>query len=157
LQKQYGRENGTLAFKSTWQAGYASGATAGWAMFGLARYQQVQKKALKDLVIAVADAYVDSLPDEDVDVWPMSFGHIISAQVAAYKFTSNPVYLEQACRFARMAVEMFWQDNPLPKASFKTGHYETITGADSLALALLEVHAATSNLSVNIPPNTIDR
>ncbi|MHC4460238.1 MAG: FG-GAP-like repeat-containing protein [Planctomycetota bacterium] len=157
LHKQYGRDDGTLTFKSTWQAGYSSGVTAGWAMFGLARYQQVKKKEFRDLVIAVADAYVDSLPDEDVDVWPMSFGHIISTQVAAYKFTGRAVYLEQACRFARMAVEIFWQDNPLPRASFKTGHYETITGADSLALALLEVHAALNNLVVAIPSNTIDR
>jgi uncharacterized protein YyaL (SSP411 family) len=157
LQKQYGQDDGTLAFKATWQAGYASGATAGWAMFGLARYEQVQKKAFRDLVITVADAYADTLPDEDVDVWPMSFGHIISAHVAAYKFTKRDVYLEQACRFARMAIDNFWQDNPLPKASFKTGHYETITGADSLALALLEVHAVTNNLKVDIPSNTIDR
>jgi hypothetical protein len=157
LRKQYGQNNGTWAFKPKWQAGYASGVTAGWAMFGFARYQQVQKKEYKELVIAVADAYIDTLPDEDVDVWPMSFGHIISAQVAAYKFTKRDVYLEQACRFARMAVDIFWQDNPLPKASFKTGHYETITGADSLALALLDVHAATNNLKVDIPLNTIDR
>ena len=157
LRKQFSQDNETWTFKPTWQAGYSSGVTAGWAMFGLARYQQVQNKAYKDLVIAVANAYLDSLPDEDVDVWPMSFGHIISAQVAAYKFTGKPVYLEQACRFARMAVDIFWQDNPLPKASFKTGHYESITGADSLALALLEVHAATNNLKVDIPSNTIDR
>jgi len=157
LRRQFGKDDGTWTFKPTWQAGYSSGVTAGWAMFGLARYQQVQKQVYRDLVIAVADAYVDALPDEDVDVWPMSFGHIISAEIVAYKFTSNPVYLEQACRFARMAVDMFWQDNPLPKASFKTGHYETITGADSLALALLEVHAATNNLKVDIPANTIDR
>jgi len=157
LHKKYGRDDGTLTFKPTWQAGYASGVTAGWAMFGLARYEQVRKRPFRDLVIAVADAYVDSLPDEDVDVWPMSFGHIIGAQVAAYKFTGRAVYLEQACRFARMAVEIFWQDNPLPKASFKTDHYETISGADSLALALLEVHAATNNLQVAIPSNTIDR
>jgi len=157
LRKQYGQDDGTWAFNATWQAGYSSGVTAGWAMFGLARYEQVQKKALRDLVIAVADAYADTLPDEDVDVWPMSFGHIISAQVAAYKFTKRDVYLEQACRFARMAVDIFWQDNPLPRASFKTGHYETITGADSLALALLEVYAATNNLKVDIPSNTIDR
>ena len=157
LRRQFGRPGGTLAFKPTWQAGYSSGVTAGWAMFGLARYQQVKKDQFRDLVVAVADAYVDALPDEDVDVWPMSFGHIISAQVAAYRFTKSAVYLEQACRFARMAVDIFWQDSPLPRASFKTGHYETITGADSLALALLEVHAATHNLKTTIPHNTIDR
>jgi hypothetical protein len=87
----------------------------------------------------------------------MSLSHIISAQVAAYKFTKRSVYLEQARRFARMAVEIFFEDNPLPRASFKTGHYETITGADSLVLSLLEVHAATNHLDVTIPSNTIDR
>ena len=56
-----------------------------------------------------------------------------------------------------MAVELFWQDNPLPRASLKTGHYETITGCDSLALALLDVHAATHGLKQRIPSNTIDR
>jgi DUF1680 family protein len=133
------------------------GITAGWAMFAIARFEQTQEEDFRDVVIAVADAYLDSLPAEDVDVWPMSFAHIISAQVAAYNLTGSLIYLEQACRFAQMAVHMFWQDNPLPKASFKTGHYETISGADSLALALLEVHVASYNLDVEIPSNTIDR
>ena len=79
------------------------------------------------------------------------------AQVAAHEFTGRRVYLEQACRFARMAVDRFFQDNPLPRASFKTDHYETVTGADSLALALLEFHAATSGLENVVPANTIDR
>ncbi|KPK50082.1 MAG: hypothetical protein AMK72_03045 [Planctomycetes bacterium SM23_25] len=157
LRKQYGRPDGTWSFRPTWQAGYASGVTADWAMFGWARYRQARKKAFRDLVAAVADAYVGTLPDEDVDVWPMSFSHVISAQVAAYKLTGRSVYLEQARRFARMAVEIFFQDSPLPRASFKTGHYETITGADSLALSLVEVHAAIHNLKVSIPANTIDR
>ena len=157
LGQLYGQTDGSLAFPPTWQAGYAAGATANWAMFGLARYEQVKKKPFRDLVIRVADAYVDALPDEDVDVWPMSFAHIISAQVAAYRFTNRNVYLEQARRFARMAVDMFFQDSPLPRASLKTDHYETITGADSLALALLEVHAAEHYLKVTIPSNTIDR
>lgn len=157
LRRRYGRPDGTWAFKATWQAGYASGVTASWAMFALGRYEQVKREEFRDLVIAVADAYVDSLPDEDVDVWPMSLAHVISAQVAAHRFTGRNLYLDQACRFARMAVDFFWQDSPLPRASFKTDHYETITGGDSLALALLEVHAATKNVKVAIPRNTIDR
>jgi len=157
LQQLYGQPDGTLTFEPTWQAAYAAGAAADWAMFGLARYEQVKKKPFRDVAIAVADAYVDALPEEDVDVWPMSFAHIISAQVAAYRFTNRNVYLEQARRFARMAVDLVFQDNPLPRASFKTDHYETITGADSLALSLLEVHAAEHNLEIAIPSNTIDR
>jgi hypothetical protein len=146
-----------LVFKPTWQAGYSSGVAADWAMFGIARYEQTKSPAFRDLVVAVADAYVDAVPDEDVDVWPMSFSHVISAQVGAYRLTGDGVYLEQARRFARMAVGFYFQDNPLPRASFKTDHYETITGGDSLALALLEVHAATGNLATAVPLNTIDR
>lgn len=157
LRQTHARPDGAWAFEPTWEAGYSAGVTAGWAMFALARYEQVKKDEFRDLVVAVADAYVDSLPAEDVDVWPMSFAHVISAEAAAYRLTKDSVYLEQACRFARMAVDMFWQDSPLPRASLKTDHYETITGADSLALALLEVHAARNNLDITIPSNTIDR
>jgi uncharacterized protein YyaL (SSP411 family) len=92
-----------------------------------------------------------------VDAWPQSFAHVISTEVAAYRLTKNPVYLDEARRFARMAVEIFWQDNPLPRASKQTGHYEAITGGDSLALALLEVHASAHGLTNRIPSNTIDR
>jgi len=57
-----------------------------------------------------------------------------------------------------MAIELFFQDNPLPRASLKTGHYESITGADTLALALVEVHLASLQITaVRAPDNTIDR
>ncbi|HEY2953363.1 MAG TPA: hypothetical protein VGK40_12310 [Verrucomicrobiae bacterium] len=140
-----------------WQTGYSAGTLASSAMFCLARHEQTGQPAYRDLLIGFADAYLNSRPEEDVDAWPMSFAHAISTEVAAYRFTKRPAYLEQARRFARMAVEIFWQDNPLPRASMKTGHYETITGADSLALALLEVHAADHGLTNRIPSNTIDR
>ncbi len=144
-------------YRPMWEAGYSSGTAASYAMFSLARHEQVGKKAYRDALLAVADAYLNSVPEEDVDVWPMSLGHAISTQVAAHRWTHRQVYLEKACELAQMAVQVFWQDNPLPRASFKTGHYETITGADSLALALLEVHAVTHGLTVTIPSNTIDR
>ncbi len=107
--------------------------------------------------VGIADAYLRSRPEEDVDAWPMTFAHAISTEVAAWRFSQRPAYLEQARAFAQMAVDIFWQDNPLPRASMKTGHYETITGADSLALALLEVHCAERGLTNRIPSNTIDR
>jgi hypothetical protein len=140
-----------------WQAGYSAGTLANSAMFCLARHEQTGKMAYRDMVVRIADLYADSQPEEDVDAWPMSFAHAISAQVAAGRFTRKPAYLAQARAFAQMAVDLFWQDNPLPRASLKTGHYETITGCDSLALASLEVHAATHGLTNRIPSNTIDR
>ncbi len=156
LQKQVrGDTNGYVPPK--WQSGYSAGTLANQAMFCLARHEQTTNAAYRELLIAIADQYLGARPEEDLDAWPQSFAHAISTEVAAWRFTKRPAYLEQAGAFARMAVELFWQDNPLPRASKHTGHYETITGADSLALALLEVHAATHGLTNRIPSNTIDR
>jgi uncharacterized protein YyaL (SSP411 family) len=156
LQKQIA--GGTNIYTPTKrQNGYSAGTLASSAMFCLGRYEQTRHPALRDLIIKVADLYHDSQPDEDVDAWPQSFAHVISTQVAAHRLTGKPVYLKEAQRFAQMAVEIFWQDNPLPRASKQTGHYEAITGGDSLALALLEVDAVTYGRTNHIPSNTIDR
>lgn len=156
LRKQVGGETKTY-IPPKWQAGYSASTLASQAMFCLARFEQTSEPAYRELLIAIADQYLGARPEEDVDAWPMSFAHAISAQLAAYRFTKKPAYLEQARTFAQMAVDIFWQDKPLPRASKHTGHYETMTGSDSLALALLEVHAATHGLTVRIPSNTIDR
>ena len=140
-----------------WEAKYGSPTASTSAMFHVARHQQCGKKAHRDAVIETADAYLDSRPEEDVDVWPMSLAHAISLELAAYRWTKQGVYLDCARELGTTAVDMFWQDKPLPRASFKTGHYETITGADSLALALLELHAVVNDLKIPILSNTIDR
>lgn len=154
LQKQI--KGGTNA-PPKWESGYSEWTLASSAMFCLGRFEQTHRKEYRDLIIAFADAYRNSRPEEDVDAWPTTFGHVISAQVAAHRLTKKHEYLDEANRFAKLAVYLFWQDKPLPRASLKTGHYETITGADSLALALLDVHAATHGLTNRIPSNTIDR
>lgn len=141
---------------SLWQSAYGSTTLAGQAMLCVARYEQTTNAAYRDLVVSIADAYLRSRPEEDVDAWPMTFAHAISTQLAAWRYRRLPVYLDQARAFARMAVDIFWQDNPLPRASMKTGHYETITGADSLAVALLEMHCALNGLTLGVA-NTIDR
>ncbi len=148
---------GPAGLKPTWQAGYSSGVLASSAMFFLERYEQVARPEYRDLLIAYADAYLGAVPPEDVDCWPMSWGHLISLELAAHRFTQDDKYLKEAQRFAAIAVRRFWEDSPLPRASFKTGHYESLTGGDSLALALLELHAVTHGLKTPIPRNTIDR
>jgi hypothetical protein len=140
-----------------WQTGYSAGTAASTAMFCLGRYEQTQSPAYRELIIAIADRYKDSVPEEDLDAWPMPFGHAISTQLAAYRLANDQKYLDQAKRIANLAIQLFWQDNPLPRASLKTGHYESITGPDTLALSLLELHAVINKLSIPIPSNTIDR
>ena len=140
-----------------WEAGYAAGTLASSAMFCLGRYEQTGKPTYRKMIIEIADAYAGTRPPTDADTWPMTFGHVISAQVAACRLTGEQRYREWARTFGRMAVQIFWQDKPLPRASMKTGHYEAITGADSLALALLELHALLNGLEGQVPSNTIDR
>lgn len=155
LRKQV--RGGTNGVPPKWQNGYSAGTLANQAMFCLARYEQTPNSAFRDRVVAIAEGYLGSRPDEDVDAWPQSFAHAISTEMAAHRFTGKSAYLEQAREFAQLAVDVFWQDNPLPRASLQTGHYEAITGGDSLALALLDVHAATHGLTNRLPSNTIDR
>jgi hypothetical protein len=140
-----------------WLTAYGGGTTASFAMGCVGRYEQTHDKRYADLIVSTADGYLNSWPEEDVDIWPLAFAHAVSLEVAAFRLTGKTVYLDQARQFAKMAVEIFWQDNPLPRASFKTGHYEAITGGDSLALALLQLHAALNSSAVEIPSNTIDR
>jgi hypothetical protein len=140
-----------------WKTGYSAGTQASTAMFYLARYEQVKKAPYREALLAIADKYLDSVPEEDLEVWPLAFAHAISTQVAAYRLTEQQKYLDDAERLAFLATITFWQDKPLPRASSKTGHYEAITGGDSLALALLQLHAVQHQLSVEIPANTIDR
>jgi len=68
------------------------------------------------------------------------------------------VYLDRARELGNLAVRQFFGDSPLPRASLKTDHYETITGADTLALALVELHLHILHITaVRWPPNTVDR
>jgi len=140
-----------------WRNAYSAGTLASQAMFCVGRLEQMDNPSYREILLSIADAYVGSRPEEDMDAWPLSFAQAISCELAAWRLTRRPVYLDQARRFAQGAVELFWQDGPLPRASMQTGHYETITGADSLALALLEAHVALRGLKITIPSNTIDR
>ena len=124
----------------------------------VSRYDNTGRTGHHDLLRAAADSYLNSLPSEGEDVWPGTVGHVISLQVAAWRHSAKPAYFERARTFADLAIERFWGTNALPRASFKTDHYETITGADTLALALAELHLQILHITaVRCPPNTIDR
>lgn len=141
-----------------WEARYGGYTTAQVAMMCVARYENTGKTGYRDLIIQAAEAYLKSIPRDDIDIWPMTFGHAISLQLAAWRHTARVEYLDSARALGNLAVEKFWQDNPLPRASSKTEHYESITGADSLALALVELHLSILHITaVNCPSNTIDR
>ena len=141
-----------------WNADNGGNTTARVGMMCVARYENTGKLAYRNLIFAAADAYLNSLPAADEDVWAGTFGQAISLEVAAWRHSAKPAYLESARKLADWAVERFWGTNALPRASLKTDHYETITGADTLALALVELHLNILHITaVRCPLNTIDR
>ncbi len=141
-----------------WSARYGGSTTAQVALLCVSRYENTGKIAYRELIHAAADLYLDSLPAEGADAWPATFGHAISLELAAWRSTARRVYLDCARELANRAVEKFFGASPLPRASLKTDHYESITGADTLALALLELHLQILAITaVRCPPNTADR
>lgn len=141
-----------------WKANSGEYTTAQIGMMCVSRYDNTGRTVYRDLIFAAADAYLDSLPADNEDVWPAIFGHAISLELAAWRHSANPVYMDRARKLGQLAVEKFWGTNALPRASLKAEHYEAITGADTLALALLELHLNILHITaVRCPPNTIDR
>jgi hypothetical protein len=128
------------------------------ALMCVSRYDNTARVAYRELIHAAADLYRTASPGPDLDLWPGTLGHVISLQVAAWRSTARPEYLERARELGRFALEKFFDHSPLPRASSKSEHYETITGADTLALALVELHLQVLHITaVRCPSNSIDR
>jgi len=141
-----------------WSARYGGLTTAQVGMMCVSRYENTGKVGYRELIHVAADAYMKSLPAVEEDAWPGTFGQTISLQVAAWRSTAKQEYLDRARALADFAVQKFFDQGPLPRASLKTHHYETITGADTLALGLVELHLHILAITaVRCPPNTIDR
>jgi hypothetical protein len=141
-----------------WDARYGGFTTGQIALMCVARYDRAGKVSYRNLITNAANVYFTSKPPAEVDLWPMTLGHAISLQLAAWRHTAQPEYLRRAREFGSLAVEVFLKDSPLPAASSKCAQYETITGADSLALSLVDLHLQILAITaVSCPPNTIDR
>jgi len=141
-----------------WTAEEARNTTAQIGMMCVSRYENTARPGYRTLVHAAADAYLNSMFSPDEDVWPATLGHAISLELAAWRWTARPVYLDRARLFGNLALEKFFDKSPLPRASLKSNHYETIAGTDTLALALVELHLHILHITaVRYPPNTIDR
>ncbi|MEW6157282.1 MAG: hypothetical protein AB1813_07605, partial [Verrucomicrobiota bacterium] len=132
--------------------------TAQVGMMCVARYDNSGLTSYRDLLLAAADAYLETLPGAEDDVWPGTLGQVISLELAAWRHSANRDYFDCARRLGELALDQFWGTNALPRASFQTAHYESRTGADTLALALLELHLHVLHITaVRCPLNTIDR
>ncbi len=154
--KSDGRPTGNHT--SLWDAHYGESTTAQVGMMCVSRYDNTGRIGYRELIGGAADAYLKVLPGRMADAWPGTFGQAISLELAAWRHTAHQVYLDRARQLADIAVERFFGNNSLPRASFRSDQYESITGADTLLLGLLELHLNILHITaVRCPPNTIDR
>ncbi len=147
-----------VTYTSLWDPMLGKHTTAAVGVMCRSRYENTGRIGYRKLTVAAADAYLDSLPGDDIDAWPLSFGQAITVELAAWRITARKKYFARASELGEIAIEKYFGDSPLPRASLKTDHYESTTGADTLALALAELHLSTRTITVvRTPPNTIDR
>ena len=122
-----------------WETGYGDQTTAAIANLCLLRYQQVCTDGYKQLAVNAAYRYLDSEPLIEFPVYPGTLGDVIHLMLGAYKITGEEKCLHRANHFACQAIGLFLDGSPLPSATNKHDHYEAITRADTLMMALLEL------------------
>jgi len=117
------------------------------AMLCVSRYENTGKIKYRQQIHSAADTFRQPAAQE---MSAMTFGHIISLELAAWRSTAKQEYFDSARSFADIAVKRFWtNDNPIPTVT---------TGADTLVLSLLELHLSVLHITaVRCPSNTIDR
>jgi hypothetical protein len=127
----------------TWETAYGKYTDAQDAMMCLCRWRQVKDDGYKNLLTAAADRYVTNDPNFNAVVWPGAMGDAVMLLTEVYRETGEKGYLDRAEQLASKSATTFFPDgSPLPKASSLHDHYEAITRADTLAMALLNLWAA---------------
>lgn len=133
-----------------WSGGYggAGGQIAGPANLFLLRHRQTQPTLYRERILAVADVHLTSPVMLSFPLHPDIFGKVIHLLLGAHELTGDARYLTRADALAAQAIDLFITDaSPLPKASHQHDHYEAVTRADSLMMALLQLWAAHQNPS----------
>jgi hypothetical protein len=131
-------------YSHTWATGYGMYTDAQLAMLCLLRYQQIHTEGYRKLFLDAARRYLTSEPDTSIALFPGAVAEAIATLVAAYRLTGEKIYLERADVFGRKALQLFFDGSPLPRASTRHQHYETITRGDTLVMELLDLWAATT-------------
>ena len=141
---------GAWTDSDTWATSYGKPTDAPIALICKTRYDQTEDPGYRELVLAAADRYLLSLPEETDGLHPATPGEVIRLLLAAHDLTGNDRYVDRAKYFADWAIELFLDDNALPSATPKYKHYEIISGGDTLMLALLDLWARQNKPDVKL-------
>ena len=140
--------------QNLWSDGYGSsgGQIASHACNCLLRHRQTGLPGYRKMVLDAADAYREGPVNRSFPVYPGTTGSVILLLLGAYELSGEAAYLSRAEFIAHEAQRLFLADGcPLPKASHAHPHFEAVTGADTLMMALLQLWAAKQS-----PPRKLD-
>ena len=139
-------------YTSTWSAGYGYGTHAGVANICFDRYEHLSERhpdkaqQYRDLTIEVGEMYLTTSPDTSILLKPSEFAEVIALMLHCYDLSQEEQYLHRAEYFAHTGINLFLNDSsPLPKASNRDDHYESITGGPSFMYQLLNLEMAIKN------------
>jgi hypothetical protein len=130
----------TAGDAALWANAYGASGPAGQADAAMLRFRQVGHEAYRRFVLQTADQYRRQKVNLSRPVWPGTMGNVVLLMLAAHELTGGQEYLAAAHASAQKGVELFFSDGcPLPKASHVHEHYEAVTNADTLMMALLRL------------------
>jgi hypothetical protein len=136
-------------YTTTWASGYGYSAHAAAALACHGRLQQLAPThpALADryreLTLAAAAQYLAVEPNRGGLQKPDTFANLVELLLTARKLTGESKFLDRAQHFARLGLELFLNDGlPIPKATNRHSHYESITGGPDFMWSLFELHQA---------------
>mgnify|MGYP006294342601 CR=1 FL=1 len=139
-------------YTSTWSSGYGYGTHAGTANICCRRYHSLKNEhadlanEYKKWILIAGEKYLNSHPDTSLLLKPNEFSDVIQLMLNCYELTGENNYLQRAVIFANSGVDLFLNDySPLPKATNKHNHYESITGGPSFMYQLLQLHTALND------------
>ncbi|MFH1741331.1 MAG: hypothetical protein ABIH23_20190 [bacterium] len=138
-------------YSRLWATGYGEATDAAVADLCLLRYRQIEGEGYKRLILDTAVRYLNSEPFIEFPVYPGTLGDVILLMLGAHTITGERKYLDRADHFAQQAIELFLPDgSPLPKATSKHDHYEAITRADTMMMALLKLWITENDPTLNV-------
>ena len=139
------------AYSNSFNTAYGLSNNAGSTRVLFARYLQLKEADLPDannflkLIISAADGYLNIMPDTTQLLKPGSYASIIELLLNVYSVTKKEKYLKRAVVYANEGIELFFDyTSPLPKATNKHRHYETITGGADFVSELVNLSMSLS-------------
>ncbi|MBI5397628.1 MAG: hypothetical protein HZA91_20210 [Verrucomicrobia bacterium] len=155
------QKNSPGGYTPPWESGYGLRISAEFGVKSYDRYQQLPdgevRQKYRRFILETADAYENHEPPEGVDLWPRDFGYVIYGQLAAFHISGDAKCLDRARHFADKAVALFFDGkSPLPRASVKSRHYESVTMGDVLLYALVRLDLILRKKPVSVPDVIID-